>query len=64
MISATGSCDLFFNCKYSARHVEDKVRKECHDTTEGTNTISSADQKAEVSLKNSNPSNAVPDDDE
>jgi hypothetical protein len=41
MISATGSCDLLFNCKYSAQHVEDKVRKECHHTTGGLVYVSS-----------------------
>jgi hypothetical protein len=35
MISAAGSCNLIFNCKYSMRHVEDGVRKERNHTTGG-----------------------------
>jgi hypothetical protein len=35
MISATGSCDLLFNRKYSTQLVEDKVRKEHHHTMGG-----------------------------
>ncbi len=35
MISAAGSCDLLFNCKYSARQVEDEVREEHHHTMGG-----------------------------
>ena len=32
MISAAGSCDILFNCKYSARQVEDEVREDRHHT--------------------------------
>lgn len=32
MISAAGSCDILFNCKYSARQVEDEVSEESHHT--------------------------------
>ena len=32
MISAAGSCDILFNCKYSARQMEDEVREDRHRT--------------------------------
>ncbi len=35
MISAAGSCNLLFNCKYSVRHMEDEVREESHHTRGG-----------------------------
>ena len=56
MISAAGSCDLLFNCKYSAQQVEDEVREERHHTTGGSSDVPSypvatrADGYANLSL--------------
>jgi hypothetical protein len=39
LMVSTGTCDLFFNCKYSARQVEDEVRAEEEQEEKGSSYI-------------------------